>query len=404
MPGPLTGLRVLDLSRVLAGPWASQTLADLGAEVIKIEKPGEGDDTRGWGPPFLTKPDGSQGDAAYFLSTNRGKKSVCIDMATPDGQRLLRQLAEKSDIILENFKVGGLAKYGLDYKSLRQVNPKLIYCSITGFGQSGPYANRAGYDFMIQGMGGIMSITGQPDGTAGAEPMKIGVAFADIFTGLYSAIGILAALQHREKTGQGQYIDMALLDAQVAVLGNQALNYLVSGKVPGRLGNAHPNIVPYQAFATRDGHIILAVGNDRQFKEFCQIAGIAFDERFATNQGRVEHREELIPQIMAALKSRSTAEWINALEAAAVPCGPINRLDEVFADPQVKARGLGLELTRDDGTKTPSVANPLRFSETPIAYERAAPSLGHDTDEILAQVLGLDASEIAALKHKGVTE
>ena len=404
MPGPLTGLRVLDLSRVLAGPWASQTLADLGAEVIKIEKPGEGDDTRGWGPPFLTKPDGSQGDAAYFLSTNRGKKSVCIDMATADGQRLLRQLAEKSDIILENFKVGGLAKYGLDYESLRQVNPKLIYCSITGFGQSGPYANRAGYDFMIQGMGGIMSITGQPDGTAGAEPMKIGVAFADIFTGLYSAIGILAALQHREKTGQGQYIDMALLDAQVAVLGNQALNYLVSGKVPGRLGNAHPNIVPYQAFATRDGHIILAVGNDRQFKEFCQIAGIAFDERFATNQSRVEHREELIPQIMAALKSRSTAEWINALEAAAVPCGPINRLDEVFADPQVKARGLGLELTRDDGTKTPSVANPLRFSETPIAYERAAPSLGHDTDEILAQVLGLDASEIAALKHKGVTE
>ena len=405
MTAPLHGIRVLDLSRVLAGPWASQTLADLGAEVIKIEKPGEGDDTRGWGPPFVKKPDGTPGDAAYFLSANRGKKSVAIDMASPEGQKLLRELALTSDIVLENFKVGGLKKYGLDYDSLRQLNPRLIYCSITGFGQDGPYAPRAGYDFMIQGMGGLMSLTGQPDGQPGAEPMKVGVAFADIFTGLYGAIGILAALQHRNSTGQGQHIDMALLDTQVAVLANQALNYLVGGKPPGRLGNAHPNIVPYQAFPTKDGHIILAVGNDRQFREFCAIAGLdtlAAEERFASNRGRVENRAELIPQIAAVMKAKTTAQWVAALEAAAVPCGPINRLDEVFADEQVKARGLKLELTRADGTVTPSVASPLRFSESPVEYARAAPALGADTGEVLTGVLGLSEAAIAALKAKGI--
>jgi crotonobetainyl-CoA:carnitine CoA-transferase CaiB-like acyl-CoA transferase len=401
MTQSLEGIRVLDLSRVLAGPWASQCLADLGAEVIKIEKPGEGDDTRGWGPPFLEGPEGARGDAAYFLSANRGKKSVCIDMAKPEGQRLLRELAQQSDIVVENFKVGGLQKYGLDYESLKAVNPRLIYCSITGFGQDGPYAPRAGYDFMIQGMGGLMSVTGQPDGVPGAEPMKVGVAFADIFTGLYGVIGVLAALHHRDRTGQGQHIDMALLDTQVAVLANQASNFLVGGKVPGRLGNAHPNIVPYQAFPTRDGHIILAVGNDRQFREFCAIAGLSFDARFDTNRGRVENRDELTPAIAKVMATRTTAEWVAALEAAAVPCGPINRLDEVFADEQVKARGLALSLTRPDGTATPSVASPIRFSQTPIAYARAAPALGQDTDAVLRELLGLDESAIAALKADG---
>jgi crotonobetainyl-CoA:carnitine CoA-transferase CaiB-like acyl-CoA transferase len=326
MAGPLTGLRVLDLSRVLAGPWATQILADFGAEVIKIEKPGEGDDTRGWGPPFLTNADGSKGDAAYFLSANRGKWSVTIDMATAEGQRLIRDLAAKSDIVMENFKVGGLRKYGLDYDSLRAVNPQLIYCSLTGFGQTGPYAQRAGYDFMIQGMGGIMSVTGQPDGAPGAEPMKVGVAFADIFTGLYCVIAIEAALFHRARTGQGQYIDVALLDSQVGVLANQALNYLVGGKPPTRLGNAHPNIVPYQTFATKDGHIIMAVANDRQFKEYCAIIGLpqlAEDERFRLNRGRVVNRGELIPLLVEPMKTRTTAAWVAAFEGAAIPCGPI---------------------------------------------------------------------------------
>jgi crotonobetainyl-CoA:carnitine CoA-transferase CaiB-like acyl-CoA transferase len=322
MAGPLKNIRVLDLTRVLAGPWATQILADFGAEVIKVEKPGEGDDTRGWGPPFLTNPDGSRGDAAYYLSANRGKHSVAIDMATPQGQKLLRDLAAKSDVVMENFKVGGLKKYGLDYASLKAVNPKLIYCSITGFGQTGPYAQRAGYDFMIQGMGGIMSITGQPDGTPGAEPVKTGVAFADVFTGLYATIGVLAALHHRDETGEGQYLDLALLDTQVAVLANQALNFLVGGKAPKRLGNAHPNIVPYQTFATKDGFVIIAVGNERQFREYTKIAGvpeIASDPRFGTNRDRVENRDALIALLIEPMKQRKTAEWIEALEAAAVP-------------------------------------------------------------------------------------
>jgi crotonobetainyl-CoA:carnitine CoA-transferase CaiB-like acyl-CoA transferase len=401
MPGPLQNIRVLDLTRVLAGPWATQVLADFGAEVIKVEKPGEGDDTRGWGPPFLTNPDGSRGDAAYYLSANRGKQSVAIDMAKPEGQKLLRELARQSDVVMENFKVGGLKKYGLDYESLKSINPRLIYCSITGFGQTGPYAGRAGYDFMIQGMGGIMSVTGQPDGTPGAEPVKTGVAFADVFTGLYAAIGVLAALYHREKSGEGQYLDLALLDTQVAVLANQALNYLVSGVAPKRVGNAHNNIVPYQTFATGDGFIIIAVGNDRQFREYTTIAGVpelAADARFLTNRARVENRDVLIPLLVEPMKRRKTAEWIDALESAAVPCGPINTIDQVFADPQVKARGLNVALTRDDGTKTPGVANPVRFSATPVAYSRAAPALGNATEDVLRTVLGLGPEEIARLR------
>ncbi len=405
MTGPLAGLRILDLTRVLAGPWATQMLADFGAEVIKIEKPGDGDDTRGWGPPFVKNGDGTQGDAAYFQSANRGKWSVEIDMAKPGGQALIRELAAKSDVVIENFKVGGLKKYGLDYGSLKALNPRLIYCSITGFGQNGPYANRAGYDFMIQGMGGIMSVTGQPDGAPGAEPMKAGVAFADIFTGLHAVIGITAALFHRERTGQGQCLDLALLDSQVAVLANQALNYLVGGKVPVRLGNAHPNIVPYQTFATADGFIIMAIGSDRQYAEYCRIIGaahLADDPRFVNNRGRVENREALIPQLRPYMLARSTAAWTEAFEAAAVPCGPINSIDQVFADPQVLARGLQVGLTRDDGVQIPGVANPIIFSETPVSYDKPPPLLGDGTNRILRDVLGKDEKEIAALKAANV--
>jgi crotonobetainyl-CoA:carnitine CoA-transferase CaiB-like acyl-CoA transferase len=403
VPGPLSHIRVLDLSRVLAGPWAGQCLADLGAEVIKIERPGAGDDTRGWGPPFLKTPSGEAGDAAYFAAANRGKRSVTIDIAHADGQALIRRLAAQSDVVIENFKVGGLKKYALDYASLAPDNPRLVYCSITGFGQTGPYADRAGYDFMIQGMGGIMSVTGQPDGTPGAEPMKCGVAFADIFTGLYATIAITAALHHREHTGQGQYIDMALLDSQVAVLANQALNYLASGQAPVRLGNAHPNIVPYQTFATADGHVIIAVGNDRQFGELCRVAGLeslAADPRFRTNRARVANRQVLVALIAAAVKTRPTAEWIAALERAGVPCGPINTIDQVFADEHVKTRALRVDLARPDGTVVPGVANPIRLSATPIEYSRPAPALGADTDDVLAR-LDLTADEIRSLRQSG---
>jgi crotonobetainyl-CoA:carnitine CoA-transferase CaiB-like acyl-CoA transferase len=400
MSGPLASIRVLDLTRVLAGPWATQMLADFGAEVIKIEKPGEGDDTRGWGPPFIRNADGSNGDAAYFLSANRGKQSVCIDMATPDGQKLIRALAEKSDVVIENFKVGGLKKYGLDYASLKQVNPRLIYCSITGFGQDGPYAARAGYDFMIQGMAGSMSITGEPNG----PPMKSGVAYADIFAGLHAVIGITAALFHRERTGDGQFLDLALLDSQVAVLANQASNYLVGGKVPGRLGNAHPNIVPYQTFATADGHIIIAVGNDRQFKDYCSIIGVAKladDAAYKTNRARVENRAALTLLLSGPMRAKTTAQWVRALEAASVPCGPINTIAQMFADPQVLSRGLQIGLTRDDGVQVPGVANPIRFSETPVDYEKAPPKLGDATTSVLAGVLGLSAAEIDELRTSG---
>ena len=401
MTGPLAGLRVLDLTRVLAGPWASQMLSDFGADVIKIEKPGEGDDTRGWGPPFLTNPDGSQGDAAYFQSANRGKQSVCIDMAKPAGQAILRKLAAKSDVVIENFKVGGLKKYGLDFESLSSINPRLIYCSITGFGQTGPYANRAGYDFMIQGMAGVMSVTGAAEG----EPMKMGVAFADIFAGLHAVIGIQAALLHREKSGVGQHIDISLLDSQVSVLANQALNYLVGGKVPKRLGNAHPNIVPYQTFKTADGHINMAVGSDRQYAAFCDIIG-APDLQSApydTNRGRVLNRDTLIPLLAPYLEKRSTQDWIKAFENAAVPCGPINSIDQVFEDPQVQSRGLVQNLKRCDGLSVPSVKNPIVFSDTPTEAKTAPPLLGEHTVNVLQDTLGLSEAEIATLKEAGVT-
>ncbi len=408
MSGPLNHIRVLDLSRVLAGPWAGQTLADLGAEVIKVERPGIGDDTRGWGPPFLQDVDGNPtSDAAYFLSANRGKKSVTIDFTCPAGRELVCRLAEQSDILLENFKVGGLAKYGLDYETLKQINPKLIYCSITGFGQTGPNRQRAGYDFLIQGMGGLMSVTGEPDGEPGGGPMKTGVAIVDIFTGMYASTAVLAALTHRERTGEGQHIDLALFDVQVATLANQAMNYLVSGKAPERLGNAHPNIVPYQALATADGHIILAVGNDGQFRKFCTLAGcagLATETRFATNAARVENREVLIPLIEQALRQRSSADWISSLEEAGVPCGPINTLTEVFSDPQIDARQMRIELEHQHAGKVPLVGSPMKFSQTTVEYQQAPPFLGEHNTEILGDLLGLSEQERIRLAAEGIID
>lgn len=404
--GPLAGIRVCDLSRVLAGPWCSQLLADLGAEVIKIERPGEGDDTRGWGPPFLKDRSGSPtSDAAYFLSTNRGKRSVTIDIAHPEGQRLVRRLAASSDVLLENFKVGGLAKYGLDYASLRDEAPGIVYCSITGFGQTGPYAHRAGYDFLVQGMGGLMSVTGEPDEVPGGGPMKVGVAITDLFTGMYAAVAILAALAHRARTGEGQYIDLALMDVQVATLANQAMNYLASGQAPGRLGNAHPNIVPYQAFRASDGHIILAVGNDAQFRRFCEVAGradLAEDDRYRSNAGRVANRSTLVPLLADLISARPRREWLDALEREGVPCGPINRVDEVFTDPQVMARTMVVGVDHPLAGVIPLVANPIRFSATPIAYESAPPVLGADTGAVLREVLDLDDRAINELRSAGV--
>lgn len=396
MSCPLDGIRVLDLSRVLAGPWASQTLADLGAEVIKVERPGTGDDTRSWGPPYATDARGkSTSDSAYFLSTNRGKKSVAIDITDPRGQSAIRELARTSDVLIENFKVGGLAKYALDYGTLAPINPRLVYCSITGFGQTGPYRDRAGYDFMVQGLGGLMSITGAPDSTPGGGPIKVGVAVADIFTGLYAAIGILAALRHREQTGRGDHIDMALLDVQVAVLANQALNYLMTGVSPARLGNAHPNIVPYQTFATSDGHFILAVGNDSQFRRFCETAGcpeLADDELFANNPARVANREALVPLIEARTRRRPTGRWIADLEAAGVPCGRINDLEAVFADEQVRHRGLRLDLPHAVAGTVPSVACPIQFLHAKLNLRNGPPALGEHTREVLGNLVGSDAS------------
>lgn len=406
MAGPLGHIRVLELARVLAGPWAAQTLADLGAEVIKVEKPGVGDDTRAWGPPYATAPDGRQsGESAYFLSTNRGKRSVTIDFVHPEGRRLVQALAARSDVVLENFKTGGLAKYGLDYPSLRPLNPGLVYCSITGFGQTGPYRDKPGYDFMIQGIGGLMSITGEPDGRPGGGPMKVGVAVADIFTGLYATIAILGALAHRERTGEGQHIDLALLDSQVAVLANQAMNYLVSGDTPRRLGNAHPNIVPYQTFAASDGHIIVAVGNERQYARLCEAAGrrdLISDERFATNSARVDHRDELAAILGEVFRTRSLRQWLDALERVGVPCGPINTIADVFADPQVQARGLRLDLSHPALGSVPSVANPIRYSATPISYRSAPPMLGADTDDVLRDLLGLAPAEIERMRKAGI--
>ena len=403
--GALTGLRVLDLTRVLAGPWATQTLADFGADVIKVEHPEKGDDTRHWGPPYIKDTDGAElEDAAYFCATNRNKRSVGINIADPQGAAMVQRLAAKSDILVENFKVGGLAKYGLDYDTLKAANPGLIYCSITGFGQTGPYTARAGYDFMIQGLSGLMSVTGQPDGTPGGEPMKIGVALSDVMAGLYATIGILAALAHRDRTGQGQFIDIGLLDTSVATLANQAMNFLSTGVAPDRLGNAHPNIVPYQAFATADGHLIVAVGNDGQFASFCAAAGLdalAGDARFATNAGRVRHRADLVPVISQAMAAHPTQWWMERLEAANVPFGPINTLTQVFADPQVQAREMAVELARPDGTLVPGVANPVRLSKTPPAYTIAPPSLGQHTGEVLAELLGMSEADLAAHAKAG---
>ncbi|MEE5115758.1 CaiB/BaiF CoA-transferase family protein [Pseudomonas alliivorans] len=406
MMGALSHIRVLDLSRVLAGPWAGQILADLGADVIKVERPVCGDDTRSWGPPFLKDEAGQNTtEAAYYLSANRNKQSVTIDFTRPEGQQLVRELVAKSDIVIENFKVGGLAAYGLDYASLKAVNPKLIYCSITGFGQTGPYARRAGYDFMIQGLGGLMSLTGRPDGDEGAGPVKVGVALTDILTGLYSTTAILAALAHRDQSGTGQHIDMALLDVQVACLANQAMNYLTTGVAPRRLGNAHPNIVPYQDFPTADGDFILTVGNDSQFRKFAEVAGQsqwAADPRFLTNKLRVANRGELIPLIRQATVFKTTAQWVNELEAAGVPCGPVNDLAQVFADPQVLARGLAIELPHTLGGRVAQVASPIRLSETPVEYRRAPPLLGEHTSEVLQALLGMSEGEVAALKGAGV--
>ncbi|MBX8537990.1 CoA transferase [Pseudomonas cichorii] len=404
--GALSHIRVLDLSRVLAGPWAGQILADLGADVIKVERPGNGDDTRSWGPPFLKDPAGENtSEAAYYLSANRNKQSVTIDFTRPEGQKLVKELAARSDIVIENFKVGGLAAYGLDYEALKAINPRLIYCSITGFGQSGPYARRAGYDFMIQGLGGLMSLTGRPEGEEGAGPVKVGVALTDILTGLYSTSAMLAALAHRDQSGIGQHIDMALLDVQVACLANQAMNYLTTGNAPRRLGNAHPNIVPYQDFPTADGDFILTVGNDSQFRKFAEVAGQAQwadDPRFQTNKLRVTHRAELIPLIRQVTVFRTTAQWVEALEVAGVPCGPINDLAQVFSDPQVQARGLAIEMPHALGGSVAQVASPIRLSETPVEYRRAPPLLGEHTQEVLQNILGLKAEEVLALREAGV--
>ncbi|AKT33398.1 CAIB/BAIF family protein [Pseudomonas syringae pv. theae ICMP 3923] len=404
--GALSHIRVLDLSRVLAGPWAGQILADLGADVIKVERPGCGDDTRAWGPPFLQDAAGhNTSEAAYYLSANRNKQSVTIDFTRPEGQKLVKQLAAKSDIVIENFKVGGLAAYELDYASLKAINSRLIYCSITGFGQSGPYATRPGYDFMIQALGGLMSLTGLPEGEEGAGPVKVGVALTDILTGLYSTTAILAALAHRDQSNVGQHIDMALLDVQVACLANQAMNYLTTGVAPERLGNAHPNIVPYQSFPTADGDLILTVGNDSQFRKFAEVAGQsqwADDPRFLTNTLRVAHRAELIPLIRQVTVFKATAQWVAALEAVGVPCAPVNDLAQVFADPHVVARGLAIELPHALGGKVPQVASPIRLSETPVEYRRAPPMLGEHTAQVLEELLGLGSDEVASLRAAGV--
>ncbi|AUT58997.1 MULTISPECIES: CaiB/BaiF CoA transferase family protein [Paraburkholderia] len=404
--GALSHIRVLDLTRVLAGPWCAQTLADFGADVIKVERPGAGDDTRHWGPPYLKTPEGADTrEAAYYLAANRNKRSVTVDIATPEGQQIVRELAAQSDVVLENYKVGQLKKYGLDYESLKAVKADIVYCSVTGFGQTGPYAQRAGYDFIVQGIGGFMSITGERDGQPGGGPQKAGVAIADLMTGMYSSVAVLTALAHRDRTGEGQYIDMALLDVQVAMLANMNSNFLASGKPPARWGNAHPNIVPYQTFQTSDSWIIVAVGNDGQFRKFVEAgkrADLADDDRFATNPERVRNRETLVPILAEMVRTRSKHEWIDALEAAGVPCGPINDLEEVFENEQVVARGMEVQLPHPSGGTVKLVRNPIRMSATPPEAQAHPPTLGEHTEAVLRDVLGYDDVRIDALRGRSV--
>jgi crotonobetainyl-CoA:carnitine CoA-transferase CaiB-like acyl-CoA transferase len=405
MAGPLSHIRVLDLSRVLAGPWAGQNLADLGAEVIKIERPGKGDDSRAFGPPWLKDGEGRDTtESAYFAAANRCKKSVTVNLAKPEGQHLVRRLAAKCHVLIENYKVGDLARYGLGYEALRQDNPGLVYCSVTGFGQTGPYKDRPGYDFMAQGMGGLMSITGERDDLPGGGPQRVGVPIVDIMTGMYATIAICAALAHRERTGEGNYIDVALLDTQVAFLANQAMNYLATGETPGRLGNAHPNIVPYQTFRTQDGAIILACGNDNLFGKFCAVAGcaeFAKDPRFATNGKRVENRPVLTPLLDAVFAKRTTHDWCEALDAAGVANGPINTIDQVFREPQVVARGMRVEVEHPLAGKVPLVASPMRLSATPVATPAPPPLVGQHTEAVLAALLGMTPEECANLRQSG---
>ena len=405
MPRPLDHIRVLDLTRVLAGPWATQNLADLGAEVIKVERPGSGDETRTWGPPWFKDREGHEtGEAAYYLSVNRGKQSVAIDLGKPAGAQLVRDLAARCDVLVENFKVGDLARYGLGYEDLRASHPRLIYCSITGFGQWGPYAGRPGYDFLFQGMGGLMSITGERDDRGGG-PQKVGIAVTDVLSGMYASLAITAALAWRERSGVGQRIDLSLLDTIVAFTANQTLNYWCSGEVPVRYGNAHANLVPYQVFPASDGPIVLAVGNDGQFAAFCRVAGrpgLAEDPRFRTNPDRVRNRELLIPLVEAMVRERSGHEWIAALTAAGVPCGPINNLRQVFEDPHVRHRGLRVEIPHPAGAPCPTVASPMRFSATPVEYETPPPLLGQHTRAVLTGMLGLGDRDLDALEADGV--
>jgi glutaryl-CoA transferase len=404
MPGPLDGIRVFDLSRILAGPTCTQLLGDLGADVIKIERPGAGDDTRKWGPPYVKAKDGKDTkESAYYLSSNRNKRSLAIDIAQKAGQALARRLIARCDIMVENFKVGDMAKYGLAYDDVKKDNPALIYCSITGFGQTGPYAPRAGYDMLAQGLGGIMSVTGESDG----PPLKVGVGIADIMCGMYASSAILAALHHRDKTGQGQYIDLSLLDTQVAWLANVGLNYLTSGSVPQRVGNEHPNIVPYNVMPAADGHVILAVGNDNQFAKFCDFAGepaLTQDPRFATNEQRVMNRRALYDRLDEVMRRKTQGEWVEGLAKLGVPCSPVNTVDQVFADPQVRARGMQIAMPHPLAGKgdVDLIGNPIKFTETPVAYRRSPPYLGQHTDEVLGELLKLSDAEMAELRAKGV--
>jgi crotonobetainyl-CoA:carnitine CoA-transferase CaiB-like acyl-CoA transferase len=406
MPGPLAGIRVLDLTRVLAGPWAAQNLADLGAEVIKVERPKKGDDSRAFGPPWLKDASGRDTtESAYFACANRGKKSITLDIARPDGQAIVRELATRCDVLLENFKFGDLDRYGLGYAQLNKMNPGLIYCSVTGFGHSGPWRERPGYDFMIQGMGGLMSVTGERDDRPGGGPQKAGIPIADLITGMYASVAICAALAHRAKSGKGQHLDLALLDSLVAVLANQGANYLATGESPARLGNDHPNIAPYQVLKTADGSVIVACGNDNLFRKFCEVAGrpaLADDARFATNGKRVANRAELTRILSEIMVKRSMRQWLDALESAGVPCGPINSLEQVFAEPQAVARGLKMELPHPTAGKVSLVRSPMRFSETPVQHEAPPPTLGQHTDEVLGDLLKKNPSEIARLRSEGI--